>query len=316
LTATVAPPAATRAEALIRIFTPAHPTDLRRTLSPVARGRRDRSMRVDPDGVWRATRTPDGPATQHLAQRGGDITVRAWGPGAQWLLDRAPVLVGGNDRHDDFDPAHDGLMRLHRIHGGVRTPCTQAVWEALLPTILEQKVTGKEARTSNGDLQRVLGEPAPRPPDGPALLLPLDPRLVADTPSHVFHACNVERKRSDAIRRAASYAPRLEEAAAMPMPEAYARIQALPGIGPWSAAEVAKVALGDSDAVSVGDYHLKNGVAWNLAGEPRGTDDRMLELLAPFRPYRGRVIRLLELGGAAAPRYGPRMSIRRWSEER
>lgn len=301
--------------ALERVFTPAHPTDLRRTLSPVSRGRRDRTMRIGADGVWRATRTPDGPATQHLAQQGAAITVRAWGPGAQWLLDRAPILVGGNDDDDGFTPGHDGLVRLHRLYRSVRTPCTMAVWEALLPTILEQKVTGKEARTSNGDLQRILGEPAPRPPGCPALLLPLDPRVVADTPSHVFHACNVERKRSDTIRRAAAYASRLEEAVGMPIENAYARIRSLPGLGEWSAAEVAKIALGDADAVSVGDYHLKNGVAWNLAGEPRGTDERMLELLAPFRPHRGRVIRLLELGGSAAPRYGPRMSIRRWSEE-
>ena len=28
-------------------------------------------MRVSAEGVWRATRTPDGPATQHLSQRDG-----------------------------------------------------------------------------------------------------------------------------------------------------------------------------------------------------------------------------------------------------
>ena len=311
----VAPVSTVVDEPLVRVFTPVHPTDLRRTLAPIARGRRDRTMRIGADGVWRATRTPEGPATQHLSQQGGAITTAAWGPGAQWLTERAPVLVGGHDDDDDFTPENEGLGRLHRLYRGVRTPCTMAVWEALLPTILEQKVAGKDARRSNGDLQRLLGEPAPHPPGGPALLLPLDPRVVADTPSHVFHSCNVERKRSDTIRRAAAYAHRLEEAVGMALPDAYARICSLPGVGEWSVAEVAKVALGDADAVSVGDFHLKNAVAWNLAGEPRGSDDRMLELLAPFRPHRGRVIRLLELGGSGAPRYGPRMTIRRWNEE-
>jgi 3-methyladenine DNA glycosylase/8-oxoguanine DNA glycosylase len=87
-------------------------------------------------------------------------------------------------------------------------------------------------------------------------------------------------------------------------------LQLFPGIGPWTAAEVARLALGDPDAVSVGDYHLPNLVAWTLAGEPRGTDERMLELLEPFRGHRGRVQRLLESGGAHAPRYGPRTEVR------
>src|SRR5207247_7586161 len=69
--------------------------------------------------------------------------------------------------------------------------------------------------------------------------------------------------------------------------------------------------LGDSDAVSLGDYHLPHQVAWALAGEPRGTEARMLELLAPYRGHRARVIRLLTLGGIQAPRFGPRMRLRR-----
>lgn len=96
----------------------------------------------------------------------------------------------------------------------------------------------------------------------------------------------------------------------MAMPDAYARLQAFPGVGPWSAAEVANVALGDPDAVSVGDYHLKNQVSWALAGEPRGTDERMVELLEPWRGHRARVLRLILAGGIGAPRYGPRMPNR------
>jgi 3-methyladenine DNA glycosylase/8-oxoguanine DNA glycosylase len=92
---------------------------------------------------------------------------------------------------------------------------------------------------------------------------------------------------------------------------AYARLVGVPGIGPWTAAEVGVRALGDDDAVSVGDFHLKHLVSFALAGEPRGTDDRMLELLEPFRGQRARVVRLLELSGISAPRYGPRLSPRR-----
>jgi len=88
------------------------------------------------------------------------------------------------------------------------------------------------------------------------------------------------------------------------------RLRALPGIGPWTAAEVTALALGDPDAVSVGDFHLPHVVSWALAGEPRGSDERMLELLEPYRGHRGRVLRLLQLAGITAPRFGPRMPLR------
>jgi 3-methyladenine DNA glycosylase/8-oxoguanine DNA glycosylase len=96
--------------------------------------------------------------------------------------------------------------------------------------------------------------------------------------------------------------------------EAYARLMAVPGIGPWTAAEVGVRALGDPDAVSVGDFHLPNLVAFALAGEPRANDARMLELLEPYRGQRARVIRLLELSAIRPPRYGPRLSPRRLEE--
>lgn len=296
-----------------RTFVPVHPTDLRATLGVLSRGRRDRTMRVLRSEVLRATRTPDGPGTQLLRVLGTSIEVQAWGPGAEWLCERAPILVGGNDDHALFPDVNATVTQWHKRFIGLRTPCSQAVWEMLLPIVLEQKVTGKEARSSFGDLLIKLGEPAPGPFTELRLTLPLDPKLVADTPSHVFHACGVERKRSDTIRRAAAYAHRLEEAAELPLAEGHARLRALTGVGDWTVSEIAQTALGDSDAVSVGDYHLKNSASWALAGETRGTDDRMLELLESFRPFRGRVLRLIAAAGITAPKYGPRLRIQpRW----
>ena len=80
-------------------------------------------------------------------------------------------------------------------------------------------------------------------------------------------------------------------------------------MGAWTAAEVMKVALGDPDAVSVGDYNLPNQVAWVLAGEPRADDERMFALLEPYRGQRARAIRLIEFG-RRPPRYGPRRPVR------
>jgi 3-methyladenine DNA glycosylase/8-oxoguanine DNA glycosylase len=267
------------------------------------------------EGVWRSTRTPEGPCTQHLSQQGQQVLCRAWGPGAQWVTDRAPVLVGANDDDGEFHidrSLHEDLYETWRRHPGVRVPCTFAVWEILFRVILEQKVTGKEAIDSYRLLLRYFAEPAPTS-DGPALTLPPDPKRVAGTPHHVFMQANVERKRADTIRMAADYAHSLDAAASVSLTESYRRLRALPGIGEWTMNEVGVIALGDGDAVSVGDYHLKNNVAWALAGEARGSDERMVELLEPYRPHRARMMRLIELSGIAAPRYGPRLTIQnRW----
>ncbi|MFN8521265.1 MAG: hypothetical protein U0667_18210 [Chloroflexota bacterium] len=102
----------------------------------------------------------------------------------------------------------------------------------------------------------------------------------------------------------------LEAAARLPPGQALGRLLTMPGIGPWTAAETVHAAHGDPDAVSVGDFHTPHTVSWALAGEARADDARMLELLEPYRGQRARVVRLLELAGVTAPRYGPRMAPR------
>jgi 3-methyladenine DNA glycosylase/8-oxoguanine DNA glycosylase len=132
---------------------------------------------------------------------------------------------------------------------------------------------------------------------------------VAELPYYDMHRLGVERRRARTISYACSYAHRLEETVSMSLGDAYKRMRALPGVGPWTAGLVAHIALGDPDAVVLGDFHLPHMVSWTLAGEPRGSDERMLELLAPFEGHRGRVMRLVESGGARPPAYGPRQRI-------
>jgi 3-methyladenine DNA glycosylase/8-oxoguanine DNA glycosylase len=289
------------------VVRPRLPVDLRLTLGPLRRGAGDPTMLIDRAGAWwRATRTPQGPATARYTAVAGTVRVAAWGPGAEWCLAAAPELLGARDTLDGFHP--DGLVgELHRHLPGLRIPRSLAVFEALLPSILEQKVTGREARDGYRAIVRSWGEPAPGPQ--PLLLQPA-PASLAITPYWAFHPLGVERKRTTAILMAASRARRVEETVAMTPAEAHRRLQALPGVGPWTSAEVAIVALGDADAVSVGDFHLPHLVSWALAGEPRGSDERMLELLAPFPGHRGRVLRLLTRSGRMPPRRGPRAAVR------
>ncbi|MFC7527269.1 DNA-3-methyladenine glycosylase family protein [Actinoplanes sp. GCM10030250] len=260
---------------------------------------------------WLASRTPDGPATLHLARSGGELIATGHGPGARWITDRADAIAGLRDDLSDFAglAARNPLVeRLAKTFFGVRLPATGSLFPRLLRAILEQKVTGKEAHRSYRAICRHFGEPAPGPVD---LVLPPDPAAVAATPYWAFHPFGVEQRRTQALLRAALVAERLERCA--DAAEATARMTALPGIGPWTAAETVRYAFGDPDAVSVGDFHIPNTVAWALAGEARGTDDRMLELLAPFQGHRGRVCDLLALGGIGAPKFGPRMPVRSFS---
>jgi 3-methyladenine DNA glycosylase/8-oxoguanine DNA glycosylase len=217
-------------------------------------------------------------------------------------------LVGALDDDAGFAPAHPVVAEAWRRRRGVRLTRSGEVVQALIPAILEQKVTGQEARRAYAGLTRATGEPAPGPFAG--LRLPPDPARVAELGTFAFHPFGIERRRAELLRRVCADASRLEATAAAEPGEARTRLQAIPGVGPWTAAEVGRLALGDPDAVSVGDYHLPNLVAWALAGEARGDDARMLELLEPYRGHRGRVQRLLEASGIAAPRFGPRMPIR------
>jgi 3-methyladenine DNA glycosylase/8-oxoguanine DNA glycosylase len=223
------------------------------------------------------------------------------------LLERAEAWSGALDDDSGFDPAPSLVRDLWRRRRGMRIPLTALVTERLIPVILEQKVTGLEARRAYRRLVLELGEPAPGPF---GLTLPPDPARVAELPYHGFHPFGVERRRAEVLRAACARAVWLDAADDLPLDQAEAGIGSLHGVGPWTVAEVARVALGDADAVSVGDFHLKHLVAWALAHEPRGTDERMLELLEPYRPHRGRVQRLLESSGIRAPAFGPRMEVR------
>jgi 3-methyladenine DNA glycosylase/8-oxoguanine DNA glycosylase len=290
-----------------RTFALPFPLDLGLTLGPLRHGAGDSTIRFAPDGVWRATRTREGPGTIRLVLGHRELTATAWGPGAAAALDGVPALLGFDDDPAVFQPSLPLLADLHRRLAGLRIGRTGAVFEALLPAIIEQKVVGEEARRSYRALIRSHGEAAPGPAD---LRLAPEPATLAALPYFAFHPLGIERRRADTIRRAAARAARLEEAASMGSDDAMARLTAIPGIGRWTAAEALRVALGDPDLVSVGDYHLPNVVAWALAREPRGDDARMLGLLEPYRGQRGRVIRLLEAGGIGAPRFGSKMPIR------
>lgn len=285
------------------------PLDLALTLGPLAHGRGDHTIRLARGEAWLALRTPAGTATLHLRHAEQRVVeARAWGDGAEPALDGVPDLIGETDAPERLVAHHRVLRSLQRRHPGLRLPASRRVFAALVPAVLEQKITGTEAFRVYAALLRRHGEPPPGPATRAGLVLPPAAATLAKLPYHAWHPLGLERRRAEVIRRAAARAAWLD--AAGDAAEAVRRLRSLPGIGPWTAAEVVRSAFGDPDAVSVGDYHVPNMVAWALAGEPRADDARMLELLEPYRGQRGRVQRLLEVGRVTAPRHGPRVAPR------
>jgi 3-methyladenine DNA glycosylase/8-oxoguanine DNA glycosylase len=283
------------------------PVDIQATLWPLRRGPGDPAHRLDASAVfWRACATPDGDGTLAMRLAAPDVVdARAWGFGAGWLLERVPTLLGASDDWSSLDVSgHPVLREVARRRPGLRLPATGLVMDALVPAVLEQRVTGGEARRAWAGLLRRFGRPAPGP--NPALRVPPSATDLLSVPTWDWHRLGVDGQRQRAIRAAATVAHRLEEAADLPRREALARLRTVPGVGAWTAAETLQRAIGHPDAVSVGDFHLPAIVGWFFTGQRGGTDEQMLHLLAPWAGQRQRVVRLIELAGLAPPRRGPR----------
>jgi endonuclease III len=280
--------------------------DLLASLRPLVHAAHDPTIRLRADRVVRTLRAPDGPATLEVTRDGDRFQASAWGPGSCWALEHAPALVGGEDRGVSFDGAHPVVARAAHRRPGLRMVRSGLVWDLLVPTILAQRVTAGEAARSWTRMVHAWGEPAPGPHD---LRLSPAPDRLASTPYWAFHRLGVERARAVAIIEASRRHDRIQEAVSLHHDAAVARICAVAGLGPWTAALVLRVAAGDPDHVEVGDFHVKHQVGWAIAGEARGTDERMLELLEPYRGQRGRVVRLLVASGVRAPAFGPRRRV-------
>ncbi len=276
------------------------PLDLRLTLAPTRIGRGDPCTKLKSDEAFRASRTPEGPATLHLLVAGDQLHAAAWGDGAEWVLDQVGELVGQDDdpRFRTTDPL---VADLQTRIPGLRVGATRRVLEAIVPAVCAQRVSPFEAKRAYRQLVEALGEPAPGGP-GIDLLLPPDARTLASTGYHDLHPLGLERSRADVVRRAAARAATVESVVDDPPEVAEARLRSIAGLGVWTAARVREAALGDPDAVPVGDAALKHLVSFVFTGERRGTDAQMIELLEPFRGNRGRVLRLLKAAGLGPPR--------------
>jgi len=290
-------------------YRPGRPLDLRATVGILGRGPRDPTVVQDGAVLWLTLRTRSGIATLALRMGSGEVRASAWGPGSDAALDLVPALCGAHDDPEGFDPSsHPVLAATAQRHPGVRLTRTGAVFDALAGVVLEQKVTGLQAYGAWRSLVTRFGDPAPGPTPRPMAVAP-DAAVWHRIPSWAWHRAGVEPPQSRTIVRAAERATAIERAvhAAADGASRDGVLTSLPGVGLWTAAETRIRALGDPDAVSVGDYHLPHEVGFALTGH-RTDDAGMLELLEPWAGHRQRVVRLIRMSGALEPRRGPRLA--------
>ena len=308
----VSPPHDPESSRNTRLWVPHWPVPVGEIMSQQRRGGSDPTYKVDFQGRhWRGIRTPEGVATLMVETRprAGRVYAAAWGEGAEWVLESVPALLGADDDPSGFEPTHQVLKDVWRHHRHWRIGRTGLVLEALVPSIIEQKVTGQEAFAGFRNLVHRWGQRAPGPGHDLGLWVQPDEETLRSIPSWEWLKLHVDPGRSKTVVTAARVAHAVERTATLEPAEAGKALRSLPGIGVWTSAEVRQRAFGDPDAVSFGDYHVAKDIGWALTGTAFD-DEELEEFLEPYRPHRYRVQALVGLAGLHRPRLGPRMAPR------
>ncbi len=246
------------------------------------RGRALRKVHLDARGnvvVWRFTQLDSG---LRIEVDGDDGSL------LESFVGQFPLRDGA----EEFEPEHPLLSRLARRLRGLRILRVPWVFDVAAGSILQQRVRWQEGYR---DFRKVALKFGVRVPGGAAF--PSSARL-AEIPVARIEALGIDPKRAFALHRlAVADARRVFLRMDADSTQAVRRLLSIRGIGQWTAGRVAGLGYGDPDAVIVGDLHMPSMVTAALAGEPEGTDERMLELLAPYAGQRFRVLRQLLWAG-------------------
>ncbi len=168
---------------------------------------------------------------------------------------------------------------------GIRVAGTVDGAETLLRAVLGQQVSIAAARTAAARLTAALGEPL-AVPDGALTRLFPTATAVAE---HGATVLSGPRRRIDAVRRIAAA---IASGDLMVDPgrdpgELRAELEAVPGVGPWTAGHVVLRVLGDTDLLLEADLGIRQGAA--VLGLPSDVDGlrRRARRWRPWRSYAG-----------------------------
>lgn len=184
-------------------------------------------------------------------------------------LDAEPMVIN-SVLHASF-PDGDGL----------RVPGTVDGFELAVRAVLGQQVTVAAARTLGSRLVEAFGEPIATPIEGLDRLFPT-PAAIAGASGDALGRLGIVRQRQAALRALAQemLEGRLALHAGADLPATLAALQALPGIGDWTAQYIAMRALRWPDAFPAGDIALQKALG-------AGTARAAIEASQAWRPWRG-----------------------------
>lgn len=265
--------------------------DVPLVLAPLAILGGDPTIHLDERTMTRATFTPEGPgairAVWHPER--SEVSLTTYGAGSSWLLERGPGLVGASDDVSSFRPTDPVVSGLWSRFRGDRVAKTGTLWHDAAWTIVQQRVHRRDAAAQWRRLVQGMGEPI-EGTDG--LHAPPDPKQVARSHPSSLRRFGIDMQRAQTLMNVASVASRLHDLVDGPIEEARRPLQSIRGVGPWTVSCLSAFTWGDVDTVIVGDSGIPSLVASVLVGERRATDERMLELLEPYRPHRYRILKL------------------------
>ncbi|QMV24252.1 helix-turn-helix domain-containing protein [Streptomyces sp. SCUT-3] len=197
------------------------------------------------------------------------------------------------------------LAPLVAARPGLRVPGHVDGFELAVRAVLGQQVTVKGARTLAGRLVERLGKPLDAPAGTLTRLFPAAEAVAADD----LEGIGLTGARARALRALAGAVAdgRLVLDPGADREEAARGLLALPGVGPWTASYVAMRALGDPDAMPLGDLVLRKSLGALGAPDTAAALAAAAERWRPWRAYAAGHLWALAAddGAPAGPRTGP-----------
>ena len=285
--------------------------DLAATLSLFALGRGDPCVRIDSEHVVRcALSTRQGAAALRLTREPETLRVELVGDDLEWLQPRLPAALGLSFTPPILEGPHRLRALAHRL-AGLRLLKLPVLFPRIVQLILQQLVTFQDACHGWRSLVQRYGIAV-----DDDLYLPPTPAVLARLASYQFVECGILPQHGRRIRGLARLADRIEtlwgvgdSPDAINQTSDYLLHQR--GIGPWTVGDLRGSAMGDDDAIVIGDYGFPKHVAYFFEGREEADDDEMLRILEPYQPHRFYVLSLLIKGTKPPPRRAPRHRLLR-----